>query len=71
MSLSLSLLSVGPHGTAICVYSAENTAPGGGTGRSQSMFDIFREDLEGMNGEVENNFIAVSEVKILIIIVFV
>ena len=35
------------------------------------MFDIFREDLEGMDGEVENNFIAVSEVKILIIIVFV
>ena len=44
------------------MYSAENTAEaGGGHGRSQSMFDIFREDLQSPFGSpVENLFDEVS-----------
>jgi hypothetical protein len=49
---------VGPHGTAICVYNAENTEEIGGNGRSQSMFDIFREDLQTPDGgRNENDYI--------------
>jgi hypothetical protein len=50
----------GPVGSAVCVYSAENTAEDGGTGRTGSVFDIFRQDIasdaDGTN-PFENDFL--------------
>lgn len=63
---SFLLLSIyysnGPHGTAICAYSAENSAEHGGNGLSQSMFDIFRADLVTPDGmEAENTLVEVGD----------
>ena len=65
------LLSIGPVGSAICVYNAENTydpdamPPAGGFG--EGIFDIFRGDLrveaqDGTVSEEQNNFVQVGEV---------
>ena len=59
-------LSVGPQGSALCVYPADNTLETGGDGRSESVFDIFREDLTSASEEgtlVENSYVEVSMVK--------
>ena len=63
------LLSIGPVGSAICVYNAENTydpdTTAGGFG--EGIFDIFRGDLrveapDGTVSEEQNNFVQVGEV---------
>ena len=64
-SLSLSTFSIGPPGTAICAYRADNSKATGGHGFNRGIFDIFREDLitgtsDGMYYERENTFIEVS-----------
>ena len=48
---------IGPVGTAICLYEAENSGSFGG-----GIFDIFREDLQTPDGfnEVQNDFLEVS-----------
>ena len=48
---------VGPVGTAICLYEAENSGSFGG-----GIFDIFREDLQRPDGEggAQNDFLEVS-----------
>ena len=49
--------SIGPKGSAICVYSAENTGP---NGLNRGIFEVFREDLvqvrpDGTTEQAENN----------------
>lgn len=56
---------IGPPGTAICAYRADNSLTTGGTGFNRGIFDIFREDLtvvrsDGTTGERENTFVEVS-----------
>ena len=58
---------IGPAGTAICAYRADNSyTPSGTGGRNMGIFDIFREDIRvnGVNGaaghEEENMFIEVG-----------
>ena len=52
---------IGPPGTALCVYRADNTGP---TGLNRGVFEVFREDLvqinpDGTTEEAENNFASV------------
>lgn len=52
------LCSIGPVGTAICVYKAYNGNERGESGFNRGIFDIFREDLQGTMGqEVESSFV--------------
>ena len=62
--LSLIMCSIGPPGTAICAYRADNSLNTGGTGFNRGIFDIFREDLtvvmpDGTTAERENTFVEV------------
>ena len=55
---------IGPPGTAICAYRADNSLTTGGTGFNRGIFDIFREDLtvvmpDGTTAERENTFVEV------------
>ena len=51
----------GPVGSAVCVYSADNTLQTGGDGRSQSVFDVFRENVTFSpdSSPVDNSFFEV------------
>ena len=50
--------SIGPVGTAICVYKAYNGVERGESGFNRGIFDIFREDLQNeLGGEVESSFV--------------
>lgn len=56
--------SIGPPGTAICAYRADDSTTTGGTGFNRGIFDIFREDLtivmpDGMTAERENTYVEV------------
>ena len=58
--------SVGPRGSALCVYPADNTVETGGDGHSESAFDIFREDLTSDSDTttlVMNTYVEVSMVE--------
>lgn len=60
--------SIGPPGTAICAYRADDSSTTGGTGFNRGIFDIFREDLievmpNGMTAERENDFVEVCFVS--------
>ena len=60
--LSLPPSSVGPRGSALCAYPADNTAETGQDGRTESVFDIFREDLTSDSAAttlVENQYVEV------------
>lgn len=49
---------IGPVGTAICVYRADNSIETGESGFNRGIFDIFREDLQDTAGqEVESTFV--------------
>jgi len=54
--------SIGPVGSAICVYNAENTRdPTTGMGGfGQGIFDVFRGDLLVDGMEQENTFVEVG-----------
>lgn len=50
---------IGPRGTAICVYRADDTG-----GLNRGIFEVFREDLvtirsDGTTDETENNYVRV------------
>lgn len=50
--------SIGPVGTAICVYRAYNGKEVGESGFNRGLFDIFREDLQNaQGGEVESTYV--------------
>ena len=50
--------SIGPIGTAICAYRADNSVERGETGFNRGIFDIFREDLQDAQGnEFESTFV--------------
>ena len=58
--------SIGPKGTAICVYTAGNGVESN-NGFSSGIFDIFREDVQrlldpvtGQTEETQNTFLEVS-----------
>ena len=60
--------SIGPEGTAICAYPADNSLATGAAsmGYNRGIFDIFREDLsnpnpspDGTDGELQNTFLEV------------
>ena len=57
--------SIGPKGTAICVYTAGNGVESN-NGFSSGIFDIFREDVQrldpvtGQTVETQNTFLEVS-----------
>jgi hypothetical protein len=54
----LILCSIGPVGTAICVYEAYNGIERSEQGFNRGIFDIFREDLQDQQGmEVESTFV--------------
>ena len=58
----LSPSSVGPRGSALCAYPADNTAETGQDGRTESVFDVFREDLTSDSAAttlVENQYVEV------------
>ncbi len=61
--------SLGPKGSALCAYSAENTGP---VGRNRGIFEIFREDLIiARNGKItQNNFFLVCQVKATVLLIF-
>ena len=62
---SLSIFSIGPPGTAICAYRADDSMSNGGGGLNHGIFDIFRADLtvvmaNGNTEERENTYVEVS-----------
>ena len=66
--LSIISFSIGPPGTAICAYRADDSMTTGGTGFNRGIFDIFREDLtvvmsNGMTAERENTFVEVCSTE--------
>ena len=64
--LVIFFFSIGPVGSAICVYDAENTRnPMTGTGGfGQGIFDVFRGDLLVNGIEQENTFMEVGYVHV-------
>ena len=53
--------SIGPIGTAICAYRADNSVERGDAGFNRGIFDIFREDLQDAQGnEFESTFVECS-----------
>ncbi len=61
------IFRIGPSGTALCVYRADNT---GNQGLNKGIFEVFREDLvrvnpDGTTRATENNYVQVC-INILI-----
>ena len=50
---------IGPTGSAVCAYRADNSFNTGLGGLNQGIFDIFRGDLQVGNSEEENTFVEV------------
>lgn len=53
------LQRIGPRGTALCVYAADNSGP---FGTNRGIFEVFREDLVATDGtETENRHVRVCQ----------